>query len=364
MFSLDFGGAENYTISLMNEFVKLGHNVKLRVLSKKVPLIDRLDEKIVVEVWSRKKKLDISVLKKIKSEIKEGEYDAIISSYVIYQKIATIFLNNIPLTLYPIHSTVQRRKKYDIFNFIIFRMKKKNEIFLASITSQTKYLIDAYNLKKDTFNQIPNGVDTNKFILPLPEFNRGTFLSSKGIKNSNLIILMIAGFREEKRYIDCINAFSLLKEELENVSLVLVGNNDLKEYEKLFNYSNSKGISDIHIFTAGMAGDVKKYYWSADLFTLTSNKVETFPISALEAMASGLPCVLTDVGGAKDFIDDKFNGLISKPNDIIDIKNKWLKALLSERLKDKLKIREYVVNNYSIVDSAKSYLNLIREHKK
>lgn len=30
---LDIGGAQNYTISLMNEFVKLGHKVELRILS-------------------------------------------------------------------------------------------------------------------------------------------------------------------------------------------------------------------------------------------------------------------------------------------------------------------------------------------
>jgi hypothetical protein len=54
---LDIGGAQNYTISLMNEFVKLGHKIELRVLSNNLLLKHRLDKQINVKVWERKKKI-------------------------------------------------------------------------------------------------------------------------------------------------------------------------------------------------------------------------------------------------------------------------------------------------------------------
>ena len=102
------------------------------------------------------------------------------------------------------------------------------------------------------------------------------------------------------------------------------------------------------------------YYWSADLFTLTSNKVETFPISSLEAMACGLPCVLTNVGGAKDFIKDGYNGFLVEPENIESIMNGWKKTLQNISHFDKKNIRGNIIKKFSIENSASQYLKLIK----
>ncbi len=356
---LDVGGAQNYTISLMNEFIKLGHKVELRVLSNNLLLKHRLYKQIKVKVWARKKKLDFKIISKIKNEIKNSQYDGVISSYIIYQKLATLFLKNNPVTIYPIHSSIQKYRKAVIFNYLIFKTKRKYEIFLTSIDNQTRYLIDKYNLKNDFFEQIYNGVDTDKFTLPPVDFNREEFLKSKGINPTNRIILMVAGFRNEKRHIDAIDAFKLLSQTAKDTSIVFVGDNRKEECNKLINYAGKLGSENIHFFTADIAGDVRNYYWISDLFTLTSDKVETFPISALEAMSSGLPCVLTNIGGSKDFIIDGVNGYLSKANDVININKKWKEALNCIQFKNKNQLREIVVKNYSLNKAVNDYLNLL-----
>ncbi|MBM3206867.1 MAG: glycosyltransferase, partial [Candidatus Staskawiczbacteria bacterium] len=90
---LDIGGAQNYTIALVNEFVKLGHDVNLVVLSENLLLKDRLSSDVDVRVWKRRFKIDIAVLGKLRSEIVKGNYDGVISSYILYQKIATFGLS-------------------------------------------------------------------------------------------------------------------------------------------------------------------------------------------------------------------------------------------------------------------------------
>ncbi len=356
---LDIGGAQNYTISLMNEFVKMGHSVSLRVLSDKTPLKSRLDKDIEIEIWPRKTKLDFDVLSKIRKEIKLTEYNGIISSYPIYLKLATFFTTNVPTTIYPIHTTIDRNKKAFFINYIAYRIKRKNEIYLTSIDSQTQYLVNNYNLKNGYFEQIYNGINLQKFTYPPSEFNRNKFLGDLGINPEHRIILMVAGFREEKRHIDAIDAFRLLQMELSNISLVFVGDNRINERDELLQYISSKNIKNIKILSASEAGDVRNYYWVSDLFTLSSNKVETFPISALEAMASGLPCLLTNIGGARDFIIQDLNGRLCLPNNPLDIKTNWKIMLDNYNKFNKDTIRNFVIERYSLTTSAEEYINLI-----
>jgi glycosyltransferase involved in cell wall biosynthesis len=359
LYGLGIGGAENYTISLINEFVKLGHTVDLRVLSNELDLIDRVSPMVNIKVWPRKAKLDLKVIRNIRNAFKSKTYDAVISSYVIYCKISQFLLRPELKILYPIHSTTTLRFKDIAFNYLIFKSKSRNEIFISSVDNQTDYLIRRYQLNKDFFRQIYNGIDTDRFCLPPANFNRKAFLESKGINSLHNIILMVAGFRTEKRHVDAIDAFRLLKSDHPLTSIVFVGNNDHSNCKKLAEYADE--IPDIHFFTADLAGDVRNYYWSSDLFTLTSNSVETFPISSLEAMASGLPCVLTNIGGAKDIIISKFTGELSEPDNVQSIKDGWVNVLDNIESYDKLVIRKNIIDKYSLSNSVNEYLALISE---
>ena len=75
-------------------------------------------------------------------------------------------------------------------------------------------------------------------------------------------------------------------------------------------FTNSLNMEDYVKFT-GIQRDVRPFYWSADLFTLCSDS-ETFSIAAMEAMACGLPAVLTDVGGLRDAASG-YDGIVWTP---------------------------------------------------
>lgn len=355
---LDIGGAQNYTISLMNEFVKRGHNVSLRILSNNLLLKERLNNDIEVKVWARKSKIDFSVIKNIRYELKSGKFSAIISSYINYQMIASLALPKLK-TIYPLHSTIENDFKTFFINFITFRFKRSNEIFVTSIESQTEYLKSAYKLGKFFFTQIYNGVDTDKFVLPPSGFCREKFLEKIEVDPKKKIILIVAGFRKEKRHVDAFNAFKILREKRSDTVLICVGDNREKEKAILEQYVAANNIEDIKILSAREAGDVRNFFWCAELFTLTSNKVETFPISVLEAMASGLPCVLTNIGGNKDIIIDESYGKIVPLDDIPSIAESWSELLDNKRCKNT--IRSYIVKRYSLMKSVDEYLKLMTE---
>lgn len=357
--SLCFGGAENYTICLLNEFVKQGHLVKLIVLSNELSLKNRLVSDVECIILPRKHKLDFIVLKKIRNELKCGKFNVVISSYILYHKLSGFLLDcQIPV-IYPIHTTIARNRKDVIFNWFLYKLKKKNEIYLTSIDSQTEYLLENYSLKKDFFKQIYNGIDTNKFKIASLNFDKNNFLTKLGMNPNFKTILMVAGFRIEKRHKDAILAFKQLKERHNDVNFIMVGDNRLKELGELKQLIKEHNVKDITILSAEAAGHIINYYWVADLFTLTSNKVETFSISALEAMSCGLPCVLTNIGGANNFIKSGHNGFLVEPENIDSIMKGWEKTLQDIKHFNKVHIREEIVKKFSIENSAKQYLELI-----
>jgi len=359
---LDLGGTQNYTISLVNEFIEMGHSVDLIVLSDTLSLKDRLNTKVVVQILPRRTKLDFIILRKIRIKIADTQYDAVISSYAFYTKLATLFLHKNKSIIFPIHFTVITDLKSIIINYILFRLKHKNEVFLTSIEAQTTYLSNKYKLKKNFFFQIYNGVDTKKFTPPPTSFNRKEFLLSKGIDPGNKIILMVAGFRKEKRHKDAINAFTLFKNFKKNVSFVCIGDNRKEEFMKIKEYANKKNSTNLYIFNAKNAGDLIQWYWSSNIFTLTSDSVETFPITSLEAMACGLPCVLTDTGGMKDLIKNNSSiGVLVQPRDINSIHIGWLKCFNNLNSISKKYISSIIKEKYSISSSAIQYIDLINK---
>jgi glycosyltransferase involved in cell wall biosynthesis len=60
--------------------------------------------------------------------------------------------------------------------------------------------------------------------------------------------------------------------------------------------------------------ETPQYYRAADVFGLSSD-FDNSPNVILEAMASGLPVVTTDVGGVREFISDRIGGAVVPPRD-------------------------------------------------
>jgi glycosyltransferase involved in cell wall biosynthesis len=67
-----------------------------------------------------------------------------------------------------------------------------------------------------------------------------------------------------------------------------------------------------NVLFAGSAADVRPYLAAADVFVLSSDR-EGLPLVLLEAMAFGLPCVVSDAGGAREAVRDGVNGFVVEP---------------------------------------------------
>jgi glycosyltransferase involved in cell wall biosynthesis len=97
-----------------------------------------------------------------------------------------------------------------------------------------------------------------------------------------------------KRVPDALQAVGLLKKNDPTIRLVRIAQHPMRDFEK------QMGVTDEY-HTMLTPVQMAEQYRRADLLVLTSNATEGFGLPALEAMACGLPCVLTDIPAFRAF---------------------------------------------------------------
>lgn len=203
-------------------------------------------------------------------------------------------LSKVPSVL-TVHSSIflETYKKYPGFYRGMFNNQK------AIITTSSE-LRDACSAVTDTpVHYIPNGVDTEQFRPGRSDFARRAF----GIPEDSRIILTTRRLDRKNNVIALAEAFDALKTE--NTHLVIVG--DGEQRSAIESLKNPR----IHIAGFVRNDSIPDYLNSADVFAIPS-LYEATSISCLEAMACGLPVIVTNVGGLPDLIDG--NGIICEPN--------------------------------------------------
>jgi len=122
----------------------------------------------------------------------------------------------------------------------------------------------------------------------------------------NFIILMASRFSKEKNIDLGIRTMGQIVESYPQTGLIIVGSGP--EEEKLKSLVEKKGLVK-NIKFESWTKDIFSYYKSADLFLLASN-YEGYGLTVIEAMASGCPILMTDVGCAGETVKNEDSGLV------------------------------------------------------
>ncbi len=198
---------------------------------------------------------------------------------------------------------------------------------------------------------IENGVSLSKF----REFHRVRDLADDGV----IKIAMIGRLVAEKDYPTAIEAVALLPFDLKKKLKIKVAGEEARKGRLVYLQSLAKqaGVSENFDF-CGLVEDIPSFLYDADLF-LMSSVTEGLPISLLEATASGLPCVVTDVGGCRGVLDDCQNGYAVDPGNSYALAAA-LKLVLQEREGFK-GLSENALNNarkYSLSECVARHIDL------
>ncbi|NJO92169.1 MAG: glycosyltransferase family 4 protein [Chloroflexia bacterium] len=192
---------------------------------------------------------------------------------------------------------------YKIISPIIKRIWKKADFIITKCQTELD-MIRAIN-KSLSLKIIYNGVDTEKFMV-----------KSNGL-NTPLKIICPARLIKRKGQDILIRAIGKLREKGIIFQCDLIGDGDEKEnYLKL---ANETGVKDLINFRSYIPREkMPRTYQSSDIFILPSYN-EGMSNALLEAMACGLPVVVTDVGGTFELVKDEENGYIFAPGNIEEL---------------------------------------------
>lgn len=148
-----------------------------------------------------------------------------------------------------------------------------------------------------------------------------------GILPHEKVIIHVSNFRAVKRVEDVVQTFSRIVEHIPS-KLLLVG--DGPEMTVICQLVKELGLKDKVLFL-GKQDSLEELYSLSDLMLLLSQK-ESFGLVALEAMACGVPCIGTDVGGIPEVIEDGVNGYVCPLGDVETISEKAVSLLNSHDL--------------------------------
>lgn len=165
-------------------------------------------------------------------------------------------------------------------------------------------LVNDYHFPADRTITIQNGVSLAE--LNLQQSDGAGVRAKLGLGAHEFLLVCIARLNQQKRIDILLNAMAQLMAGGVPCKCVIVGDGPLRE--NLVNHAAALGLNGC-VFFEGFQEDPAQYLQAGTAFVLTSG-VEGLPLALLEAMARGLPCIVTNVGGNAEAVTDRVHGLV------------------------------------------------------
>jgi glycosyltransferase involved in cell wall biosynthesis len=156
---------------------------------------------------------------------------------------------------------------------------------------------------------IPNGIPTADYCRS--DTMRYTLRSELGFQKDDVLFVCVARLAYLKNHAMLLEAFSRGLSASQRAHLLLAGEGELMQPLET-KVRELRLLGKVHFL--GLRGDVRGVLSAADVFVLASRS-EGHPLALMEAMAAGLPCVGTDVGGVPELIEDQVTGVLVKAGD-------------------------------------------------
>ena len=205
---------------------------------------------------------------------------------------------------------------------------------------------------------IPNGFDLIAF---RPDWRmRLSVRRELKIPDSAPLVGLVARFHRQKDHHTFIIAAGIVRTRRPDTHFMLCGVDVSWQNSMLVRWIDDAAIRD-QCRLLGPREDIARLLAALDVASSSSCTGEAFPMAVGEAMASGVPCVVTDVGDSPYLVGD--TGLVVPPRDAAALANAWLQLLelsREQRRQRGLAARTRVESQFNVTTTATRYEQVYR----
>ena len=317
----------------MNEFShKFGHSI-IRIPAKK--------RKIIHESFLSAPEI-IPI-------IKEFDICQFVSGYYVNYKIPDMFdyivrklHGEIPIVarwaggnhkwLFPIRKTIKKKA-----------LEKCDKIICSGMEEQN-VLRQIFRIPNEKIISLTNPVDFELF----KKRDREKIIEKIGLEKNKKYFLYVGRLTKNKGIEEMLNVFNNLILNYAELKLIIIGDGPFLEYIK--NFIKKNKLENKILLKGRLTHETACYYYNASIALINIGHSAGLANVIIEALASELPVISTDVGASRDFINEKFkNGLLIKPGNETELKKSLIKILEeSEKFQDadKSKLEQFSYKNF------------------
>lgn len=252
---------------------------------------------------------------------------------------------------YPILRKNYKNLAAHIERFCLSRLDLKNTNFTA-VSLQVYDELRDLGIVDKKISYIPNGVDT-KLFKPVSLEKKEKLREGFGIPKDSLILLSTGNLTIAKNPLKLIEIYSLIENKYKDVSMVIAGSGGLEN--KVRKLSEKKGIRNIIFLGHVNYEKMHNLYACSDVYIMTS-LYEGLPLTLLEAMSSGLPCIVSDVTSISSMVNDAKAGISVTFDDETENAERIINFLNEDLFDYGKNAREYAVRNLDWSKIAKRYI--------
>lgn len=366
--ALDRGGAERQLVMLAGGLVRRGHDVHVLSFYGGGKLTAELkDTGANFRAVTKHGRWDMAgFFVRLVRELRRIEPEVVYSSMPAANIMGALIrpLTRKPDVVWRLASSEMDLSEYHWFPALSYRV----EAMLASIpelivanSSAGRAAALGRGYPAEKVNVVVNGIQTGVFE---PRRDSGHALKRAwGLDEGKWTVGQVARSDPKKGYEEFLAAAKILCEQRADVQFVCVGVDSGDYTLRLKDEAERKGIAD-RVIWRGIEDDMVPVYNAMDINTLASRFGEGFPNAVGEAMACGVPCVVTDVGDSAVIVGDC--GGVVAPGSPEQLAQGWMRLLSRletgrEGLNDKA--RKRIVENFSVdryIDETEKLLRGLR----
>lgn len=297
---------------------------------------------------SKPNRMRFSRFMKIRKAIRDRKPDIInthsevITGYLVFASIGST-----AKIVQTIHNTIIE------YNYLqrIFIKHMINKFIAISVKTQEVISFELNILKKDV-PIIYNGICLERFQKQI-----------RNIRPEVKKIICIGRLVPQKDHKTLLDAYKLLIKRLNSESLnipilYIVGDGNLKN--NLLSQTKALGITEFVKFL-GVRNDIPELLYESDILVMAS-RWEGLSIALLEASATGIPVVATDVGSNKEIVEDGVSGFLVPSEDPSKFADAVYSVIISKELRENFSHRAIqIANSFTIEETVKKYTKLYQE---